>query len=187
VARRSFGSFRGRPAPARRISSWDLGPGGTGAQTQLSGSIVSIVNAAITPTEDGLTVVRIRGELSMYLSSADVAQSGFSGAFGIGKATAAAVLAGAASVPTPITEEGWDGWLYHRFFTMKAVAPLDGGASADLDGLSVPQCSRVIEVDTRAMRKLDIEDSVFAIVEVIEVGTSVFNWSFNSRMLLKLP
>ncbi len=62
------------------------------------------VGAAVTPTIEGSTMIRIRGLLNYFLLAGAAAGDGFQGAFGIGIATTAAVAAGIASVPTPITE-----------------------------------------------------------------------------------
>ena len=187
VARTSRLSFRPRSKP--RTSSWGIGPksGTAGASLGLSatGAQLGLVSAA--PVEDGITLIRTRGELLVQLVTASASGGGFNGAFGIGIVTAAAFLAGVASVPTPITEEGWDGWLYHKYFQVVSSGIIDGSAAADHDFMLSQGGTFRQEVDSKAMRKHSPEDVVFCCLEVTESGTATGRWLFNSRLLAKLP
>ena len=136
---------------------------------------------------DGVTLVRIRGQLTIALETAAAKADGYHGAFGIGVVTVPAFTAGAASVPTPITELDWDGWLYHQFINVKAADAIAAGAAANEPG----QVHNVLavqrfDVDSKAMRKLRINDIIFAVMELTEVGTATAQWFFNCRALLKL-
>ena len=182
---RSRGSFQAR-APRRR-RGWDVGPGGT-TITTFTTSSSAFLGSAITPNIDGLTLARLRGELAIHLQSTSAAGDGFTGAFGIGLATFAAVTAGIASVPTPITEMAWDGWIYHTFFSIRSAGIIAAGTAADDQvAPSVISSSLRREVDSKAMRKLNDLDAIYACVEVVETGTVVMNVDFNSRSLLLLP
>ena len=75
-------------------------------------------------------LIRTRGEFLIFLHSATALAHGYHGAFGIAKATTVAITAGAASVPTPITEENWDGWLYHRYFSVLSAGPIAAATAA---------------------------------------------------------
>ena len=177
---RSRGSRLGFPQrTARRRSGWAFGPGGTTQQTSTTGSSV-ILGAYVTPTVDGLTVVRIRGDLMLYLSATTGAVDGFLGAVGIGLSTEAALDVGVGSVPTPITEEDWDGWLYHRYFSVRGP-----GAAVPTIGIDMTSTFREA-VDTKAMRKLNEESGLYFAVEMVLTGTATLRMQFNSRMLLKL-
>ena len=177
---------RTRSAPHR--SSWEFGPetGANGAAQGISGSIAELAAVAVGATVDSLTVIRTRGELVLYLKTATAVGDGFHGAFGIAKATAAAVLAGAASVPTPLTEEAWDGWMYHRYFNIQSPGPI-AVATAAQEVLQVNNVAAAvrIEVDSKAMRKWDVNEAFFAAIEVVEVGAATMNWAFNCRFLVK--
>ncbi len=132
---RSRGVYRGRQSPRRSVG-WDFGPGGAAAQTQISATGSVIATSVANVLEDGLTLVRLRGRFHAYLSTASGAQTGFTGAFGIAVVTAAAAAAGAASVPTPITEQDWDGWLYWQSIGIfSAIGPLTGAAT-ELAGIT---------------------------------------------------
>jgi len=179
-----------RSSGARRKTSWAAGPetsGGGGVQT-FTGTIAQLAGTAVQATVDGLTLVRTRGELLIFLRTASASDNGFFGAFGIAKATSAAVLAGAASVPTPIAEESWDGWLYHRYLSVMSAGPI-AAATAAQEALQVNNvCAALrIEIDSKAMRKQDISEAFYAVLELTEVGTADLTWQFNSRLLLKLP
>ena len=181
MARRSFvGSNRVRTP--RRQTEWGLGPGGSAITSQSAGAAI-FLGSVIIPVTVGLTIVRIRGELMSWLSLATTSNDGFTGAFGIGIATAAATAAGPASVPTPITEADSDNWLYHQFFSVKS--PVAFAAGAAQEGPSSISSFRS-QVDSKAMRKFPAEMAIYAIVETAEVGTATVHFQFDSRMLLKL-
>lgn len=181
----SRGFRSGRVHSVARKSSWEVGPQLTLSSISASGSTLG--TAAISPTTAGLTLVRTRGELLLFLSSAAAAIDGFAGAFGIGLATLAAVTAGAASVPTPVTEAAWDGWLYHRFFHLFAAGIIDNSVAADTDAMNATTAVLRLEVDSKAMRKLaDSTVAVYMALEVTETGTAALRAAFDSRVLVKL-
>ena len=174
----SNGFRRGhRGSVPRRKTSWELGPGSC-VRTLVSGVGASFIGDAVQPTIDGLTQARLRGRLHAMLLTGTAAGDGFCGAFGIGLATAAAVAAGAASVPTPITEQAWDGWLYW----MPIQLAVQG--TTTFEAVSY----QLIDVDTKAMRKLNEEDAIYAMVEIEnEEGTATAEFLFDSRSLLMIP
>ncbi len=134
------------------------------------------------PVTPGQTVVRIRGYFRAMLTLATVTNDGFHGAFGIGIATLAATTAGGGSVPTPITEQGSDNWLYHRYFSVQAGFPFATGAdpAGNFHGFVD------FEVDSKAMRKSPLETAIYASLEVTRVGTANMEVHFDSRVLVKL-
>jgi len=117
------------------------------------------------------------------LTLATATNDGFHGAFGIGIATAAATAAGGASVPTPITEDASDNWLFHRYFSVTAGFPFATGA----DPAGNLHAFVDFEIDSKAMRKSPLETSLYAALEVTEVGTAAMLVFHNSRVLVKLP
>ena len=188
---RSRSSFRSSSARSlRRKTSWQIGPS-TGASGEpvtiiASSSVLAAKGASIAV--DGITTVRWRGELNLLLSLADAAGSGFHGAFGIGVATTAAFLGGVATLPTPLDEEDWDGWVYHRYFSLLSGGPLATATAADQQSQVNSMSAAVrIEVDSKAMRKEMSDMTEFAIIQVVEIGASSMEFAFNSRTLIKLP
>ena len=157
----------------KRLTSWGLGPGGvTKLQSTAVGS--TIMGAGASPIHDGLTLVRIRGELLLRLQTPTT--DGFIGAFGIGMCTASAFAIGVTAVQTPIADDQWDGWIYHRFWA------LDGEAAGGDDVVLR------VEVDSKAMRKLTDDTVIYACIErATETMVATIDQFFNSRILLKLP
>ena len=163
---------------SRRKVGWEQGVGG-GAPVSETATVTRFLGSAITPTfGDGLTLVRTRGEFFANLGSGSAASNGFHGAVGIGLATLAAVTAGIGSVPTPITEQGWDGWIWW------APIYVFTGRADEVEG----QIGGVrLTIDTKAMRKFNEEDAFYAAIEVTEVGAATMFTALDCRMLFKLP
>ena len=173
----SRGFRQGRTTGPRRVRQWGFGPGSC-VETSVSGVGSLFVGASVSPTTS-LTVVRLRGRLQVQLLTASEVGGGFCGAFGIGLATAAAVAAGTTAVPTPIVEQEWDGWLFWTPVQIIATAT---------DEFTGPSASLNIEVDTKAMRKLEVEDALYAMLEMeVEEGTATGEARFDSRVLALLP
>jgi len=167
----------------RRLTSWELGAGDCTETAQSSAGSV-FVGQALAILQDGLTLVRTRGRYQVFTTVAGGSVGdGMCGAFGIGVATTAAVTAGIASVPTPITEQGWDGWLYWTPFQVFVMSvTLADGVNANLAMFTV-------DVDSKAMRKLTEEDTIYAAAEIaVEEGAGTnIEHRFDSRVLFKLP
>ena len=169
--------FNQRSRSNRRATEWGFGPGGTTPVT-VSATQVQLVGSGVTQDLGGVTIVRTRGLLGLSLLSSAAAGEGFTGAFGIGVVATTAFVAGVASVPTPITEMDWEGWLYHEFFDVRL------GLAAGSENAGV---HRTI-VDSKAMRKWEAnEQTLFAALETSEQGTASVELTFNSRVLVKLP
>ena len=180
-------SFRGRTSSPRRKTSWEESVGQSATQTSISASGKLLMAAGAVVLEDGITLVRTRGEFVAFLSASSAVTSGMFGALGIGVGTSTAFVAGAASLPGPITEMDWDGWLYHRILSFTSGVAIAGSVASDLNVMgTVLSCIR-LEIDSKAMRKLRIGDTIFAMLEVSEVGTAVLQSNINTRSLFKLP
>jgi len=171
------------PARApRRLTAWDLGPGGDDLGTLDNVSVVSdsnvILGAGVTPLIPAITVVRIRGFIEVNLVAADAALSGFNFAAGIGIVTLDAFTAGAASVPNPFSDIQWPGWLWHHL----------GGIHAPQEILDLNQvAAQRIEVDSKAMRKVRLNEVMTLIMSFGETATATVNVRAATRALVKLP
>ena len=174
------GSSRGRARlPSRRRKGWEEGVMGGVVVTQTaSGSI--FVGSAVTPTLDGLTLLRLRGSLFLGLRAGAAGVDRVRGAFGIGIATAAAVAVGVTAVPTPVTEQSWDGWIYWENFYLENQ---DGTTQTYEDGSGLVR----MPIDTKAMRKLTEDDAIYAAIETTHNGTVVLSVQGDSRILFALP
>jgi len=175
----SFVSSRAR-AP-RRKSSWEFGPGGT-AVTSVGSSTSVIIGGGVAAGQNGLTLVRLRGSLQAYLTATDATNSGFHCAFGVGIASSDAFGVGVTALPNPADDAGWPGWLYHRFFDLHSfnATIVESMAAGGLGSVQ-------FEVDSKAMRKLGINETIFASLQTIEAGAASMSIWFESRTLVKLP
>ena len=171
----SRGSHRGNRS--RRRTEWFGGVGGTAVQS-FSSSGTALLGSGIITTTGEETLARTRGILDIFLTAGTSAGDGYFGAVGIGLATTSAFQAGVASLPTPITESGWDGWLWHQFYSVH----IGIAASADSDGSHFRT-----EIDSKAMRKVDTSMTLYAAIEHVEIGTAVMSVFLDTRMLSFLP
>jgi len=192
VARlRGSGSRTRFASSQRRKSSWGIGvqTGADGAPQAIAASMAQIATGGVTALNDGLTIVRTRGELLIWVEAVSVAAgNGFHGAFGIAIATQQAFIAGAASLPQPIDEEDWDGWLFHKYFGVFAGGLVAAGTAADqANQVNNVSAAVRIEIDSKAMRKMNTDQTVYGTIQVVELGTAAMKWAVNSRMLSKLP
>ena len=162
---------------SHRNTGWEEGPGGTTERQSIT-SEAGFVGQALSILADGLTLVRTRGLFRAQLEVITAAGDGFQGAFGIGKASLAAIAVGITAVPTPITEQTWEGWLFWHPISVH------GGVSAAADSTGSTQ---EFVVDSKAMRKINSDEGFYAAFEVVELGTAQVNMWFDSRMLFKLP
>ena len=164
---------------AVRQTSWSNGPGGTSGSLSAAGS--ALFASGSQALVDGLTLVRTRGRVTIWLTSIDAALSGFRQvAVGLCKVTENAFNAGVASVPTPITDIGWDGWIWHSQ-TQSMICP----SATLVNGLGANLLQ--IDIDSKAMRKFDITDVNAAVIEVSgETGTAVITAELRTRVLDKI-
>jgi len=68
-----------------------------------------------------------------------------------------------------------------------AATIIAGAVATDGDAMNTVTAALRIEVDSRAMRKLEVSQTVYCCLEVLEIGTATMSWAFNSRQLVKLP
>ena len=129
----------------------------------------------MTPTDEGLTLVRTRGLLRLQLQSVDAAGSGFEGACGLQIVTAEAFAIGVTAMPSPQTDPEWEGWIWHSFFSLRPGSALSG-----LAGITE------FEIDSKAMRKLPEGAVMMGVVEVVETGAAVMLFYLDTRILVKL-
>ena len=172
---------RGRNFPARKRSvAWSVGPGEVDGSGGATGKFLWSQFIVGIGTALERTIVRIRGGGAFNLLSGTAAGDGFRVALGIGLVTVQAQAAGAALIPGPLTDADWDGWMWHRLFTVQVLT------ATFSDGVNAVSSAYHYEIDTKAMRKWH-EDSVVIVgmSEVVELGASTFNHNATSRMLLK--
>ena len=98
---------------------------------------------------------RIRGQVIAHMGGVSASTDSATAAWGIG------VLPGtptptSATIPGPLTEASWDGWLAHGF--MQLFAPLIFTAPGS-------QSWQRTEIDSKGMRRLNVDDVMFVAFE----------------------
>ena len=171
--------YRSRPTSARRLTAWALGPADVNGG--FTTSAASLWSLGVTPGLEGLTLVRTRGLVSLTLGSATGSTDGFFGALGLIMVTDEALAAGVTAVPTPLSDENFDGWLWHSYFDLR----LSSGTLAD--GVNGPGAHMRVEVDSKAMRKFSSGMTMIGVTEVVESGTATMEVQSSLRCLFKLP
>ena len=183
MARRPFSRGSGRGSP-RRLTSWSLGPGGDDIATldrvAVTGAATVIIGSGVTPVVPNLTIVRTRGFLEFTLRTADAVLAGFNYVVGIGVIQADPFAVGAGSLPDPFTDADWPGWLYFHAGSMRTGV----GALAVGDPSVNPF---VLEIDSKSMRKLRLNEVMFMVVQVGESSAATMDIAGLTRVLVKLP
>jgi len=175
---RSRAGFHSR-GTGRRKSSWTVGPGDS---TPLHfDSSDENAFSGLNIIADGLTLVRTRGSFSAYLTAATATSDGFHGAFGYWHCFLAGLFGRNFVASASARSVNWDGWLYHRFFDCHLGDSIGGGGSNQAPG------AVQFEVDSKAMRKVSVNEVFVAVVQVSETPTAEIDVFFDSRMLFKLP
>ena len=117
----------------------------------------------------------------LWLPAITAAFDGFSlVAAGIGIVSTDAAGIGATAMPSPLDDADWPGWVW--YYSGAAIVQPSTGELANN-----PVASIRLPVDSKAMRKWGINETLFASVAVgAEIGTAQMDMSFNSRILVKL-
>jgi len=172
--------LRGRLSTPRskRLTSWEVGP------EQVDGihtaSDQQIWSATVVNAGNIVTIVRLRGFVAMYQQVSSTAGTGFFGAHGIGLVSNEAVAVGATAVPGPLSEDDWDGWLWHSYFDVRAIT----GTIAD--GVNSASVVQRTVIDSKAMRKFDPAMTLIGVTEVVESNAGTLEVQGSSRMLIKV-
>ncbi len=173
-------AIRGRRQKTKTF--WDLGPGGDDIATLDSVAIATtttvILGAGVTPVGQPLTVIRLHGFLELVMTQGTSAADGMNWAFGVGVVTADAFAAGVASVPNPFDDIAWNGWMVHKM----------GGLHTPIAGVATnrPDSNQSIEIDSKSMRKLNLNEVMFASMQTGEQGAATMQTRFASRILLQV-
>ncbi len=158
-----------RPARKQVNYSWaGLFVGVTGSPITVPAASKVLLGTFVLSTAFDETVTRIRGQLAIA-SDQTAAVEEQTGAFGFVRVTDLAITAGAASIPSPVTDSDDDGWLlWHPFLQMTSVAE------------SV--LSRPYPIDSKAQRIIREGEQVAIMVENAH-DTFGFTIMFGLRLL----
>ena len=172
ISRKS--GFIQRSGVMRRETLW---LGGSFVRSTLVGAasaLVTSLNAAAL-AQRPFTIVRTRGFLH-YRSDQEVASENYSGSYGAAVVSDQAVAIGVTAIPTPVTDSESDLWhLYEAFGKRFALG----------SGVAFTDVGDRIEIDSKAMRKVEEGQDIVDVVEGSGLSTGIIVLSFN-RTLIKL-
>ena len=119
------------------------------------------------------TIVRTRGAVdhAPTVVSADV---NYIGAFGMAVVSDQAFGIGITAIPGPFSNADWDGWFVWRSFSYSYAFD---------SAISARSVQETMEIDSKAMRKVSVNETI---VLVVESQSGAFSISVPVRMLLKL-
>jgi len=171
---RRFQSVSRFPARgARRSTSWLTGPQLVSTATGTVGTIQGFTTG-LQILDEGVTLVRTRGEVLFRVTAAAGVGDEMGGAVGIAIASENAFGVGITAIMDPFVDSEWDGWLWHSFFRV-------GGLVNDGAGF------QRIEIDSKAMRKVAALDVLYGVIKVeTEIGTVTLVMAADTRMLFKI-
>ncbi len=172
--------FRPRVRGYRRKTTWEFGPNAQDVTVSSSAQKLFTTGIQLASVTQA-TIVRIRGFINIWMTAGTASGDGFMGAFGIGIATADALAAGVAAVPSPLEDEFWDGWMWHSYWDTRVLT------ATFADGVNAGSVYQRIEIDTKAMRILRDDEVLFGTNDQVESGTATAEYNAESRVLLKLP
>ncbi len=168
--------FIRRGGVRRRETLW---LGGTVVRSTIASANSAVIQTSLSAGALALrpfTVIRTRGVFSVA-SDQEAADEFIDCAFGAAVVSDEAVAIGVSAVPTPSTDNDSDLWhVYERIldqFTFASGVGFQG------------QSSRMIQVDSKAMRKVEDGQDLVDVVETGPGSGGVFAVTFN-RALLKL-
>ncbi len=172
------GSFQRTRGSSRRLTIWNAGPE--------SSALQSITAAGNTIVDTGFefvdvdTIVRLRGELAMFLSAVVTIGDGFTRYdAGVGLVSADAFGVGVTAMPSPSLDKDWGGWLWHHSGGMIVGQETTELARGPMSAIRIP-------IDSKAMRKVSPNQVIFgAVSTVAEVGAVTLVFSMGTRMLIK--
>ena len=171
-------SSRRFPVRNQRTVLWAQGPGSV-TVTSFSSSTTSVLGLGQTSL-GGVTIVRMRGAFEAHLQTVGSAGDGFHCGVGIGIVTGDAFSVGVGSMPNPLADIDWGGWLYHWIFDLHTPTATIG------DGVNSAGAHIRFQIDSKAMRKMKPNETIFGSIQTEEDGAASMGVFFDTRMLFKL-
>ena len=122
------------------------------------------------------TIIRTRGYCTVrpQAFSADIP---ISGAFGLCVVSDEAFAAGAASIPRPFDDAGWDGWFVWQSFS----GTFD--VTTDIGRVGFSNTAMNFQIDSKGMRKVSDNETI---VLMCESQSGALNIAMHLRLLFKL-
>ena len=165
----------------KRSLIWSEGPRTFNPAEQTIGAAIKSVWNLGQSSAGGLTLVRIRGSISLWLEVVTTVGDAFGDVgVGIGIVSDDAFAIGATAMPGPLSDPGWD-WMFVEYLSAMV------GRSVSESELVGPLGEVRVPIDTKAMRKVKPNQTVFGMVETEdEIGAVTLVYSAMTRMLSKL-
>ncbi len=174
MARRTVGRAVVR-AP-RRPTFWE---GSVNEFTLATGvrGFTTAVSEAILENSPNPTLVRVRGEAILTINARTAAGDDAVLGLGLIPQSAAAIAAGVASMPNPVTDIG-SPWIWHQMISMRTnIAPPNG--TDILGNVRIP-------IDNKSMRKFDLNQGLVLVAQNLAVqGTLTIRVVVTLRILFK--
>ena len=130
------------------------------ANTTLAAAL-AVLDSTFTPDNEGDTLIRTRGMITVMSDAPLMGTEDFVGAVGMCVVSAQAAAIGITAILTPYTDADSELWAVHQYFTYRQIFFTAASFSHNVGA--------VFEFDSKAMRKVD-EGSVLAIV--VENGSA---------------
>ncbi len=170
--------IQGRP---RRKSSWGFGPDANGITISTEDVNTIWTNGIVLTQENKVTITRIHGLFHIVLTAVNSAASGFRGAMGFGIVNEEAFTAGVDSLPHPVADAQWTGWMWHQRFDVRSIT------AAIADGSNAGAIHQRGMIDVKAQRIFGANDVLFGVIEADnETGTAILRLDADTRMLVLL-
>ena len=174
MARRSVGRTLVRTP--KRPTFWE---GATGAFTLTTGTVstATVVSEATLENTPNPTLIRIHGHVFVHVTARGAAGDAIVLGLGMIPQSSAAVAAGVASMPVPVTDVS-SPWIMHRQVVLDSnIAPPNG---TDIGA------NYHIIVDNKSMRKFDLNQALqFTVQNTVIAGTLSVSIAFAFRFLFK--
>ncbi len=159
----------------RRETLWgDIAPGTVALGAASTAAITNVTGASILALRP-FTVVRVRAQL-LIRSDQQGAIEFYQAAWGICVVSDQAAAIGVTAIPTPFTDLGSDLWFTHAMAT---------GLAGISSGTSTGELGHMVDVDSRAMRKVE-EGAQLTFVAETSAGSNGVSLTSTGRILLKL-
>ena len=181
----------GRPQPSRRRkTNWTSLFGDFSALgTVASGASAIMSSGGITEGSISAigTIIRMRGCIHLELACETTATLLQQVAIGIALVDDKAFAAGVGSLPSPRDDEDFDGWMWWWCGHLGYGDRNDGTVTDSTGGFRRPSVE--IELDSKAMRKWDENQTLVAIIQNISIdaGGAAVEFAMAGRMLMKAP
>ena len=159
----------------KRLTSWFQFQPTRTTLTASGGTILFSLNAAALAIRP-FTVVRTRFQVGIESDQIGADETQF-GAVGVAVVSDQANAVGVTAVPTPITDMGSDLWFVHQM----TYASFGFVTGIGFD----PQMLSQYEIDSKAMRKVDIGQDLVVVAELTG-GSGGFTIIVGGRMLVKV-